>query len=116
MDISLSTWMKVAFVAFMIVGIWKIYAFLPTKELADDDRKEEAEKELLALMLHVIRKHKGNLTSKELFFAIQEDEGFNTKLFWRFNHNRLNQLLKTYYVQNPNTNSILTIYKELETT
>ncbi|MFK5938401.1 MAG: hypothetical protein QM497_08395 [Sulfurimonas sp.] len=113
MEISLSTWMMVAFVAFMIAGIWKIYAFLPTKVLADDDRKEEAEHELLALMLHVIKMNEGNLTPKELFFAIQEDEGFNSKLFWRFNHNRLNQLLQMYYIKNPNTNSIESIYKEL---
>jgi len=115
MEISLSTWMMVAFVAFMIAGIWKIYAFLPTKELEDDDRKEEAEHELLVLMLKVIREHEGELSPKELFFSIQEDETFNSKLFWRFNHNRLNQLLQAYYIQNPNTDSIETIYKELNT-
>jgi hypothetical protein len=110
MEVTLSTWMMVAFVVFMVVGIWKIYAFLPTKQLEDDDRKEAAEHELIALMLHVIRKSRGNLTSKELFFAMQEDEGFNSKLFWRFNHNRLNQLLQRYYIQHPNTDSIETIY------
>ena len=114
MEISLSTWMMVAFVAFMIVGIWKIYAFLPTRELADDDRKEEAQQEIIALMLKVVHKHEGCLSSKELFFAMQEDEDFNSKLFWRFNHNRLNQLLQTYYIQNPDISCIEEIYKELK--
>ena len=113
MDISVSTWMMVAFVIFMIVGIWKIYAFLPTKELVDDDRKEEAAHEIRALMLKVITKHQGKLSSKELFFAMQADEDFNSKLFWRFNHNRLNQLLQTYYIQNPHTTSIEDIYTDL---
>ncbi len=113
MEISLKTWMMIAFVIFMVLGIWKIYTFLPTKQLADDDRNEESEYELTALMLHVIKKHEGKLTPKELFFAIQEDEGFKSELFWRFNHNRLNQLLQKHYMKNKTTNSIETIYKEL---
>jgi len=113
MEISIKTWMMIAFVIFMIIGIWKIYAFLPTKQLEDDDRNKESEHELTSLMLHVILKHEGKLTPKELFFAIQEDEGFKSELFWRFNHNRLNQLLQKYYLKNKNVNSIETIYKEL---
>ena len=111
MDISLSTWMMVAFVAFMIAGIWKIYAFLPTKQLADDDKTAESEHEIVKLMLNVIKKNEGKIDSKELFIKMQEDENFDSKLFWRFNHNRLNQLLSKYYILNPKCSSIKDIYK-----
>jgi len=114
MNISLSTWMMVAFVAFMIVGIWKIYAFLPTKQLADDDRTEASEHEIVKLMLNVIQKKQGNLTEKELFLKIQEDEDYDSKLFWRFNHNRLNQLLSKYYIRHPECSNIQDIYKNMD--
>jgi len=113
MDVSLSTWMMVAFVAFMIIGIWKIYAFLPTKQLADDDKTEESEQKLLQLMFKCIIANKGHLSSTELFIAMQEDKDFDSQLFWRFNHNRLNQLLQKYYIQNPQCFSIEDIYRKL---
>ena len=113
MDISLSTWMMVAFVIFMIIGVWKIYAFLPTKQLTDDDKTAESEHELVKLMLSVIKKNKGKLESRELFIKMQEDENFDSKLFWRFNHNRLNQLLSKYYILNPECSNIQDIYKKI---
>ena len=113
MQISLSTWMMVAFVLFLTLGVWKIYAFLPTKQLADDDKTREAEDELNRLMFKVIKEKNGELSVKELFFAMQEDESFDSKLFWRFNHNRLNQLLNLHYVTHPNSSSIKDIYEEL---
>ena len=112
MDFSTSTWMMVFFIIFLVLSIWKIWAFLPNKQLADDDKTEEAESELLALMLKVIQNTEGKISSKELFIKIQEDEDFNSELFWRFNHNRLNQLLKIYYLQHPGTDSIEGIYKK----
>ncbi len=111
MEFSISTWMMLFFILFMIVGIWKIYAFLPNKQLKDDDKTQEASYELRRLMLKVITKNKGKLTNEELFFAITEDEDFDSKLFWRFNHNRLNQLLNQYLIENPHAKSIEDIYK-----
>jgi type VI protein secretion system component VasK len=112
-EISTSTWMLVFFVIFLVLSIWKIWAFLPNKQLEDDDRTQEAQKELVALMLGVIKKTEGKLNAKELFVKMQEDPNFNSELFWRFNHNRLNQLLKSYYAQHPQTNSIEDIYKSI---
>ena len=110
MEISTSTWMFIFFVIFLVLSIWKIWAFLPNKQLADDDKTQEAEHELELLMIKVILENKGMLNTKDLFIKMQEDKDFNSELFWRFNHNRLNQLLKKYYIQNPQVNSILEIY------
>lgn len=111
MEISLSTWMMLFFVLGLILSIWKVYAFLPNKELADDDKTELAENELTRLMLKIIKEKEGNLTAKELFFKMQEDEAFDSNLFWRFNQNRLHQLLQGYYIKNPDASCIEDIYK-----
>ena len=114
MEFDTSFWMMFAFIIFMVLGIWKIWAFLPTKQLEDDDKTEESEHELHRLMLTVISQNEGKCTHQELFLAIQEHKEFDSKLFWRFNHNRLNQLLQKHYIRNPNTSSIEEIYRELQ--
>jgi hypothetical protein len=111
MDLSISTWMMLFFILFMIAGIWKIYAFLPNKQLEDDDKTQEASYELRRLMLKIIREKEGKLSSQELFLAITENESFDSKLFWRFNQNRLNQLLNQYFIEHPHAKSIEDIYK-----
>lgn len=113
MNISLSTWMMIFFILSLVLSIWKIYAFLPNKELEDDDKTKNATKELTKLMLSVIKKNQGNMSDKELFHAMKNSPRFNEKKFWRFNLNRLKQLLNQYYINNSNTNSIKNIYKQL---
>lgn len=113
MKFDTSFWMMLAFILFMIIGVWKIWAFLPTKQLIDDDRTEESEHELYRLILKIIKEKKGEINTKELFLSIQEDEAFDSKLFWRFNHNRLNQLLNKYYIEHPECSTIKDIYKYL---
>lgn len=113
MELSTSTWMLIFFILFLITSIWKIWAFLPNKQLADDDKTEESEHELNNLMIKVIEEKKGELDEKQLFLHMTTNESFNSELFWRFNLNRLKQLLNVYYMQNPNTQSIKGIYLEL---
>lgn len=85
----------------MIIGMWKIYAFLPNKALADDDTTKESQEELMQLMVKVLSKSDENLDAKKLYEAMKSDDSFDSKHFWRFNQNRLNQLLELYYLQNP---------------
>jgi hypothetical protein len=112
MDIKIdtSTWMMLFFLLSLGASIWKIWAFLPNKELEDDDKTEEAESALKRLMLKVIVEKKGELTNQELFIMMTEDSEFDSKLFWRFNLNRLNHLLRAYYRENPEVSSIKEIY------
>jgi len=114
MDFSTSTLMMIFFIIFLILSIWKIYAFLPNKQLQDDDTTDNVQAELIRLTLKVIKENNGKLTNEQLFFKIQEDEEFDNEVFWRFNHNKLNQLLNKYYIKNPNTSSILDIYNEIK--
>jgi hypothetical protein len=111
MEITTSTWMLIFFLISLVASIWKIYAFLPNKALEDDDTTQASQEELLNLVLHVIKNSDGNLTSTELYEKIKSNEKFNTKHFWRFNLNKLNQLLNHYYLENPDTKSIRDIYQ-----
>jgi len=114
MNFSTSTLMMIFFIIFLILSIWKIYAFLPNKQLEDDDSTDDAQEEILRLTIKVIKENKGQLNNEQLFFKIQEDEEFDNKAFWRFNHNKLNQLLNKYYLKNPNASSILDIYQTID--
>ncbi len=113
MDFSLSTWMMIAFVLGMILSIWKLWAFMPNKQLADDDTTEESKIDLTNIILATIKNSNGNLSVDELFVKIEESEDFDSQKYWRFNKNRLNQLLNAYYIENPHTQSIEDIYKTI---
>jgi len=106
--------MLIFFVALLTVSIWKIYAFLPNKPLADDDTTKESQEELLKVILKVIKESEGELNREELFKRVKSDETFNKEKFWRFNQNRLNQLLSHYHLENPHTNNVADIYKDLK--
>ena len=84
---------------------------MPNKQLVDDDTTQEAQAKLEAVMLKVIYEKEGKLNEKELFEAMQADEEFDKKLFWRFNLNKLTHFLNAYYAKIPNTNNIESIYK-----
>jgi len=114
MELTTSSWMLIFFVALLTVSIWKIYAFLPNKQLKDDDTTKESQEELLGVILKAIKECRGEVSREELFAKVKSDETFDEKKFWRFNQNRLNQLLSHYYLQNPHTKNIADIYEDLK--
>lgn len=111
MDFSVSTLMMIFFVILLIISVWKIYDFLPNEQLEDDDTTAEATKDLMHLMFSVIKDNKGELTKDELFSKMQEHEDFDSQRYWRFNLNRMNQLLQKCYIENPDASNILDLYK-----
>ena len=111
MELDISSLMLIFFIIFLVISIWKIYAFLPNKELPDDDTTEESKIDLTNIMLTTIKNSDGKLSVDELLVKIEESEDFDSQKYWRFNKNRLNQLLNTYYIGHPNTKSIEDIYK-----
>ena len=113
MELDTPTIMMILFILLLVASIWKIYAFLPNKALEDDDTTEASHEELLHLVLSVIQKSDGNLTATELCERVQNDTAFDKKHFWRFNLNKLNQLLIHYYSQNPQVQCIEDIKKSL---
>ena len=110
MNFDISTMMMMFFIVLLVISIWKVYAFLPTKQLADDDTTKESQDELINLVLKNIKNSNGNLSIDKLLVKIEEDEDFDNERYWRFNKNRLNQLLISYYIKNPHVNSIEDIY------
>jgi hypothetical protein len=114
MDISLSTWMMTAFVIGMILSIWKIYPFLVNRTLEDDDTGEDSYEYLLAIMHKVLQDEEKVPSAKELHEKMTAHEDFDKEKFWRFNLNKLNQLLFKHYAQNPHLNSIEDIHKEVK--
>ena len=114
MKIETSTLMMIFFIISLIVSISKIYAFLPNEQLADDDTTKESQEELLNLMLQVIKNSDGKLSVDALFERIVNHKEFDSSHYWRFNLNRLNQLLQQYYLKNRSINSIADIYQDLK--
>jgi len=113
MELETSTLMMIFFILFLIMSIWKIYAFLPNKQLADDDTTEASQEELLKMIVSVIKRSDENITTKELLHMIKEDKNFDTKHFWRFNENRLLQILQAYYREYPETSTIKCIHQKV---
>ncbi len=110
MKLDLSTIMFVLFILLLTASIWKIWAFLPNKQLLDDDTTPEAEQKLLDVMLKVISDTKGELSEQELFESMKKEGTFDTKLFWRFNLNRLKHLLNSYYAQHPKASTTQEVF------
>jgi len=94
--VETSTFMMIFFILFLIISIWKIYAFLPSKRLADDDTTKEAQDILRALMIKVMKENSDDIDNKELFELMTNDAEFDKEKFWRFNQNKLNNLLSNY--------------------
>lgn len=113
MQLETSVWMLLFFLVLLTVSIWKIYAFLPNKQLADDDTTPQSQEELLTLMLDTISKNGPSLDPQKLFTLMLLHEDFDKQRFWRFNQNRLNRLLEAYYLQNPHLSSIEDIYNSV---
>lgn len=108
----LSSIMMGAFIVALILSFWKIYKFLPNKQLPDDDNTKESLEELTLIMVETIQNSATPPTHKELFIAMKAHKNFDSQHFWRFNENKLHQLLKKYYLRNE-SNSIDEIHKKL---
>jgi hypothetical protein len=113
MEISNSTWMMIAFVVGTALSIWKMYPFLVNRTLEDDDTGEDAHEYLVAHMCKVLKECENTPDAKELHEKMTTHSDFDKEKFWRFNLNKLNQLLNIHYSKNPHLNSIEDIHKEL---
>ncbi|QOP46241.1 hypothetical protein [Sulfurimonas paralvinellae] len=113
MEISTSTWMMTAFIAGMIVSIWKMYPFLVNRTLEDDDTGEDAHNYLIELMQKVLKEEETAPDAKTLHEKMTAHADFDKERFWRFNLNKLNQLLFTHYAQHPHLSSIEDIHQEV---
>lgn len=116
---SIQIIMMTAFLAALALSVWKLYHFMPMKPLPDDDTDEASKEELTKLMLTVIKdRHTPEmpLDEKALFEYIVKHEAFDKEHYWRFNENKLNQLLRRYYALYPHTGSLPAIYEQISKT
>lgn len=104
--------MMAGFIFFLGLSLWKVYKFLPTKQVEDDDNTEESIEQLTFIMLDVFKNFNTPPTHNELFIAMIEHNNFDKKHFWRFNQNKLNNLLLKYYAKN-NLTSIEDLYNKV---
>jgi len=115
LDLSIETLMMIFFVLALVFSSWKFYAFMPTKKLEDDDTDTRSKLELEHLMLAAIIKAYDADEKKmlhKLFEAIQADTNFDKEHYWRFNTNRLNQLIQAYLLNHPNCHTLHDIYHQ----
>jgi hypothetical protein len=114
MNLDTSTWMMIAFIAALGVSIWKVSAFLPTKTLADDDTGEDSHEHLVSVMHKVLKDENSTPALNELHIKMVNHEHFDKEKHWRFNPNKLNQMLNKHYIKNPHLSSIEDIHKEVK--
>jgi hypothetical protein len=113
MKFDTSTWMMIAFVVAMILSGWKMYPFLVNRTLEDDDTGEDSHEYLVAHMHKVLQETPEVPTVQELHTTMTQHQDFNKEKYWRFNQNKLQQLLYKHYAKHPHLGSIGDIHKEL---
>lgn len=87
-----------AFVAALGLSAWKVYVFLPSKPLEDDDTTAQSVQLLERIMLEC---NSDSMSEKELFETMLLHPEFDPHHFWRFNLNRLRHLIQNYRFNNP---------------
>lgn len=113
---AIELWMMLAFSIALGLTFWKLYAFIPTKPLEDDDRTEEAVATLTALMeccIIELFEQGDDLNERNLYEQMRNHDGFDRERFWRFNQNRLNQLLYACYAEKKTRSLLKELYKQL---
>jgi len=105
--------MMVAFILALVFSGWKLYAFMPKEPLKDDDTNSTATYELKMMMYKHIKN--GVLEEELLLVEMQNDPEFDKEHFWRFNLNRLRQLLQSHYIENPDHQDLKEIHTHLNT-
>jgi len=109
---SIEIAMMTAFTLAIGLGIWKVRAFMPTEQLKDDDRTKAAKETLMVILYDVISE--GVLEEETICVRMREHALFESERFWRFNLNRLRQLLNAHYLVYPEHQSIDDIYHHLQ--
>ncbi len=108
-------WMMMgAFLAALGLSVWKVYLLIPNKPLPDNDTNPLAIEELSNLMVRCIvelYETEQAATPELLYNRMVNHQSFDQDHYWRFNQNRLNQLLTHYYLNNPPASTPQHIYE-----
>ncbi len=88
-----------AFIVAIGLSSWKMVAFLPSKPLADDDTTTQSVELLEKIMIEC---NQDGMSEEILLRAMIAHAEFDQKHFWRFNLNKLQQLIRAYRLTDPN--------------
>ncbi|MCX6060806.1 MAG: hypothetical protein NT103_00940 [Campylobacterales bacterium] len=91
--------MIAAFISALVLSLYKIYLFLPQKPLADDDTTPESVALLEKIM---VESNRENMSEEILLEVMMVHAEFDKEHFWRFNLNKLQQLIRSYRLKEPN--------------
>ncbi len=90
--------MIAAFISALVLSLYKIYLFLPQKPLADDDTTPESVALLEKIM---VESNRENMSEEILLEVMMVHAEFDKEHFWRFNLNKLQQLIRSYRLKEP---------------
>lgn len=88
-----------AFITGLGLSAWKLYPFLPSQPLEDDDTTAQSTLTLEKIMVEC--NHDG-MNEEELYEKMRQHPEFDPNHFWRFNPNRLRHLIQDYRLKEPN--------------
>ncbi|MDP3465804.1 MAG: hypothetical protein Q8R86_08555 [Sulfuricurvum sp.] len=88
-----------AFIAGLGLAGWKVYAFLPSTPLEDDDTTTQSTLTLEKIMVECSQ---DGMKEEELYEKMHQHPEFDPNHFWRFNQNRLRHLIEGYRLKEPN--------------
>lgn len=91
--------MMIAFIGGLAISLYKVYLFLPQKPLTDDDTTPESVELLERIM---VESNQVGMSEEALYKQMLIHPEFDPKHFWRFNENRLRQLIAHYRLKEPN--------------
>lgn len=79
---------------------WKLYLFLPSKPLPNDERDPQSVQKLQEIMVEC-NQINPNMDEETLFQKMTQHKDFDSKYYWRFNLNRLFHLIEDYRFKDP---------------
>jgi len=95
---TLESGMLGAFIVALGLSSWKMVAFLPSKPLADDDTTTQSVELLEKIMVEC---NQDGMSEEILLEAMIAHAEFDQNHFWRFNLNKLQQLIRAYRLKDP---------------
>jgi hypothetical protein len=87
--------MLIGFTVALGLSLWKVYLFLPSKPLPNDERDPQSVQKLQHIMLEC-NQINPDMDEEALFQKMTEHKDFDSKYYWRFNPNRLRHLIEDY--------------------
>ena len=88
------------FIVALGLSLWKVYLFLPSKPLPNDERDLQSVEKLQRIMVEC-NQINPDMDEETLFQNMIQHKDFDPKHYWRFNLNRLLHIIEDYRFKDP---------------